>query len=63
MYAQIITFRSCLPLQSSPPSMYIQHVQLLANTISTAVTNILGLHVLQSLMVREIQVYAEMIMS
>ena len=43
--------------------MFIQQVQLFANAISTAMTNILRLHVLQSVIVRELQEYAEMIMS
>jgi len=63
MYAEIITVRCCLSLQSSPPSMFIQQVQLLANAISTAVTNILRLHVLHSVIVRELQEYAKMLIS
>ena len=62
MYVEIIIVYCCLHLQSSPPSMFIQQVQLFDNAISTAVTNILGLHVLQSVTVRELQDYAEMIM-
>ena len=48
MYAEIIIVCCCLPLQSSPPSMFIQQVQVFANAISTAVTNILGQYVQHS---------------
>jgi hypothetical protein len=43
--------------------MFIQQVQLFANAISTDVTNILGLHVIQPVIVRELQEYAGKIMS
>jgi hypothetical protein len=63
MYAEIIIVCCCLSLQSCPPSMFIQQVQLFANAISTDVTNILGFHVFRPVIVRELQEYAEMIMS
>jgi len=43
--------------------MFIQQVQLFANAISTAVTNILRLHVFQSVTVRELLEHVTMIMS
>jgi|TergutMp193P3_1026864.scaffolds.fasta_scaffold621262_1 hypothetical protein len=63
MYEEIIIVCCCLSLESCPPSMFIQQVQLFANAISTDVTNILGLHVIQPVIVRELQEHAEKIMS
>jgi hypothetical protein len=40
--------------------MFIQQVQHFGNAVRTAVTNILGLHVHQSVIVHELQVHVEM---
>jgi hypothetical protein len=52
------------PLQSSPPPFHVNSTGPgFANAISTAVTNILGFHVIQLVIVRELQEHAEMITS